>query len=75
MAEEIRVGVVGLRVMGRQHVRVLSELDDFEPVGVADSRDSTLADISGVARGAEVHAHPNSLLRGGLDAVVIANPT
>jgi UDP-N-acetylglucosamine 3-dehydrogenase len=67
----IRVGVIGLGSMGKNHVRVYSELPDVELIGIADLDD-------GIARGLaeKYHTKPftdyKDLLKQDLDAVSIA---
>ncbi len=70
----IKVGVIGLGAMGKNHVRVYSELPDVELAGVADA-DRGL--VQSLAR--KYHVKPFSdyrdLLQEELDAVSIAVPT
>lgn len=67
----LRAGVVGLGMMGRNHVRVLQALDDVELVGVADSK----GDRYGAASGLPLTAGVEALLERGLDLCVVATPT
>ncbi len=69
----LRAGVLGLGMMGRHHVRVLSTLPGVELVGVAD-RDGDPHGAAGAA-GVEVHACLDDLLKVGLDLCVVAVPT
>ncbi|MHB1087483.1 MAG: Gfo/Idh/MocA family oxidoreductase [Acidimicrobiales bacterium] len=71
----IRVGVVGLGVMGRQHLRVLRGLVEFEVVAIADPRSGDYDTLAERAAGISVHSDPEDLLAYDLDAVVIASPT
>lgn len=71
----IRVGVVGLGVMGRQHLRVLRGLVEFDVVAVADPRSGDQDTLAERAAGIAVHSDPQDLLTHDLDAVVIASPT
>ena len=70
----LKVGVIGLGSMGKNHVRVYSEFPDVELVGVADV-DYGLAQ----SLAERYHTKPfndyKDLLRQGLDAVSIAVPT
>ena len=50
MSEALRIGVIGLGMMGRNHVRVAGEVDGVELVGVADP----MGDRFGVAGAAPV---------------------
>jgi len=67
----LRAGVLGLGMMGRNHARVLSELDGVEFVGVFDPAPTVPA---------RVHDRPvvhelDELLALGIDYAVIATPT
>jgi UDP-N-acetylglucosamine 3-dehydrogenase len=74
MTQSVRVAVAGLGTMGRQHVRVLTELSDVDLVGVADASPSARSgveehfSISAVADWAELLECP-------AQAVVNALPT
>ena len=70
-----RVALVGLGAMGRNHLRVLSDLDGVELVAVCDQ---TPAAVQAAARGLSVPAYTSweeMLGREKLDAAVIAVPT
>ena len=41
----LRVGVIGVGVMGAHHVRVYGELDGGELVAIADTSEARLAEI------------------------------
>ncbi|MBW4078121.1 MAG: Gfo/Idh/MocA family oxidoreductase [Acidobacteria bacterium] len=71
----IRVGVVGLGVMGRQHLRVLRGLVEFDVVAIADPRIGDYDTLAECAAGISIHCDPEELLGHDLDAVVIASPT
>lgn len=69
----LRVGLLGLGMMGRNHLRVLSMLKGVELVFVADSNSETartLGDAYGVRALSDLTA-----ISGELDAVVICTPT
>ena len=70
----LRVGVVGVGVMGSNHARVLADLPGVELVGVADP-DRRHADYVARALGTKAVEHVDALLAIGLDAVTIAAPT
>ncbi|MFZ0423182.1 MAG: Gfo/Idh/MocA family oxidoreductase [Xanthobacteraceae bacterium] len=73
-AGALRLGVIGVGVMGSNHARVLSELPGVKLVGVADpdaKRRDQVARTLGCAAFADVEA----LIQEGVDAVVIAAPT
>lgn len=69
----IKVGLIGLGNMGRNHLRVLSMLKGFELAFVADSN-AEVAARAGEAHGILGVADPTPLLAG-VDAVVICTPT
>ena len=67
----LRVGVIGLGMMGRNHARVVHELPGVELVGVADPA----GDVHSIARGAEIFETPRDLIDFGIDAAIVAAPT
>jgi UDP-N-acetylglucosamine 3-dehydrogenase len=67
----LRVGVLGLGMMGRIHARVAQEIDGFELVGIVDP----LGDSQGIARGAPVFNEPEQLIDAGIDAAIVSVPT
>lgn len=67
----LRAGVVGLGIMGRNHARVLSQLDGVDFVGVADPG----GDRFGVASAVPVYESPAELIEHGVDMLVLAAPT
>ena len=72
---DLRVGLVGLGSMGRNHLRLLSSMEGARLTAVADPDRDTL---EGAARssGAQPFAEPLAMLNeADLDAVVIAAPT
>lgn len=71
MSEALRIGVIGLGMMGRNHVRVAGEVEGVELVGVADP----MGDRFGVAGAAPVFSTPEELLSHGIDMAVVAAPT
>lgn len=71
---ELRVGVVGVGVMGSNHARVLRELRGVALVGIADT-DAAQAEAVGRSLGCRTFAHVTQLLDAGVDAVTIAAPT
>jgi UDP-N-acetylglucosamine 3-dehydrogenase len=71
----LRVGIIGLGLMGRNHLRVYSDLDEIEVVALADSDPATLARAQ---RNHQVHAYQDYRQMFDaeyLDAVSIAVPT
>ncbi len=67
----LRLGVVGLGMMGRHHARILQDLDGVEFVGAADH----FGDRFGVVKHAPVFDSYQDLLSLGIDAVIVAVPT
>jgi predicted dehydrogenase len=72
---DVRVGLIGLGSMGRNHLRILASMDGARLVAVADPDAAALAAAT-AATGALGFAEPLALLaEAELDAVVIAAPT
>lgn len=69
--ETLRVGIVGLGMMGRNHARVVHELPGVELVGVADPA----GDLHSIAGGAKIFTTPQQLIEHGIDAAIVAAPT
>ena len=69
----LKVGLIGLGMMGKNHLRILASLDDVELVGVADPL-ATVGMASGLGRH-ETFTEYRDLLDRGLDYCVIAAPT
>jgi predicted dehydrogenase len=70
----LRVGVIGVGVMGANHARVLAEMPGVELVAVADP-DRSQAMFVSQALGCEAVADHPTLFGLGIDAVIIAAPT
>jgi UDP-N-acetylglucosamine 3-dehydrogenase len=72
----LRFGVVGLGVMGRNHLRVLASRSDVKVVAVADPIGTARSTAADVAPRADVFRDAATMLEGiALDAVVVASPT
>jgi UDP-N-acetylglucosamine 3-dehydrogenase len=72
---DVRVGLIGLGSMGRNHLRILASMEGARLVAVADPDETALA-AAAAATGAQGFAEPLALLaEAELDAVVIAAPT
>jgi len=71
MGAALRAGLVGIGMMGRNHARVLHEIEGVELVGVADPA----GDRHGVAGSAAVVGSVSELVDLGLDLAVVASPT
>ena len=72
--ERVRIGVLGLGSMGRQHVRVLSELPDVEIVAAVDAQAEARQRVEQHAA-VPTAADWRVLLESNADAVVNALPT
>jgi len=70
----LRVGVIGLGAMGKNHARVYSELPGVELVGICDIEEE-LARTIAEKYGTKVFTNYDELLKENLDAVSIAVPT
>ena len=70
----LRVGVVGVGVMGANHARVLADLPGIALSGIADPDEKQRAYVS-QALGCRGHADIEALIAAGVDAVIIAAPT
>jgi predicted dehydrogenase len=70
----LRVGVVGVGVMGSNHARVFAELPNVELVGIADP-EPTHREFVAHALGCRAFETVDDLLAYGVDAVSIAAPT
>jgi len=70
----IRVGVIGTGAMGQNHVRIYSEMEDVDLIGICDLNE---AQVTKLAKRYHTDAYSNhkELLSIGLDAVSIAVPT
>jgi UDP-N-acetylglucosamine 3-dehydrogenase len=73
-ARNLRLGVIGVGVMGANHARVLADLPGIELVGIADP-DRAQAMSVAKALGCQAVADHPTLFGLGVDAVVIAAPT
>jgi predicted dehydrogenase len=72
--ELLRVGVVGIGVMGSNHARVFADLPGVSLIGVADP-DPKQRDFVASALGCATFSDVAGLLAAGVDAVSIAAPT
>lgn len=72
---DLRVGLIGLGSMGRNHLRILSSSPHARLTAVADP-DRAVLDSATAGSGAQGFAEPLAMLaEADLDAVVIASPT
>jgi len=72
--ETLRVGVVGVGVMGSNHARVLAELPGVKLAGIADP-DRKRRELVARALGCAAFSDVEALMHHGVDAVTIAAPT
>jgi predicted dehydrogenase len=70
----LRVGVVGVGVMGSNHARVFADMPGVKLVGIADP-DRKQRDFVSAAVGCVAFGSVEALLAEGIDAVTIAAPT
>ena len=70
----LRVGVVGVGVMGSNHARVFADLPGVTLIGIADPEPKQRDFVTG-ALGCKGFADVDGLLAAGVDAVTIAAPT
>jgi hypothetical protein len=70
----LRVGVVGVGVMGSNHARVFADMPGVKLVGIADP-DRKQRDFVSAAVGCAAFGSVEALLAEGIDAVTIAAPT
>jgi UDP-N-acetylglucosamine 3-dehydrogenase len=73
-AKDVRLGVVGVGIMGSNHARVLADLSGVKLVGIADPGASHRELLAQVV-GCQVCDHAEDLIELGIDAAVIAAPT
>ena len=74
MEKPLRVGVIGVGAMGKNHARVYSQLPSVELIAVGDVNEE-LATSSAQSYNCKAYADYNDLLNEKLDAVSIAVPT
>ncbi|MCC6888599.1 MAG: Gfo/Idh/MocA family oxidoreductase [Hyphomicrobiales bacterium] len=72
--QSLRVGVVGVGVMGSNHARVFADLPGVTLIGIADP-DQRQREMVVRALGCAAFADLDALLQAGVDAVTIAAPT
>jgi UDP-N-acetylglucosamine 3-dehydrogenase len=70
----LKIGVIGVGVMGSNHARVLSDMADMQLVGVIDP-DRKQREFVSRTLGCPEFGDLEALLRSGVDAVTIAAPT
>ena len=70
----MRAGVIGIGAMGQHHVRIYSEMEDVELVGISDISESRVNELSG-QYGVKGYTDHMQLLKQDLDVVSIVVPT
>ncbi len=68
---ELRVGLLGVGMMGRHHARVLRELPGVDLVAIADPG----GDPHGVAGDLAILPDVDAMIAAGIDMAVVAVPT
>ena len=68
---DLRVGVIGLGVMGQNHVRVLSSLEGVRLVGVVDNAMKSKI----IEKNARLFQETEDLIKSGIDYCLVAVPT
>jgi len=71
MTDKLRVGLVGIGMMGRNHARVLRDIDGLTLAAVADPA----GDRFGMAGDAAVVPSVTDMIAQGIDMAVVATPT
>jgi len=72
--DRLRVGVIGVGVMGTRHAQIYASLPDVSLVAVCDPREELARELA-ARTGARAHADFDDLLaRGDLDAVSVCTP-
>ena len=72
--DSLRIGVIGVGVMGSNHARVLSDMPGVTLVGVVDPDSKQLEKVTS-ALGCPTYSGFEALIGQGVDAVTIAAPT
>lgn len=70
----VRIGVIGAGHLGRIHAKLLSSIEEFDLVAVAEHHPESIAALRQMTSGLEVLADYRDLV-GQVDSVVIATPT
>lgn len=68
---DVRLGLIGLGMMGRNHARVAQELSGVELIAVADAT----GDPQGIANNVPFYSSAEELISAGIDAAIVAVPT
>ena len=74
MGRRLRVGVIGVGAMGKNHARICAEITDVELAGVNDA-DYRMAQSVAEKYHTKLFADYRELLNGGLDMLSITVPT
>ena len=74
MRKQLRVGVIGVGAMGKNHARLYSELFGVELIGVSDVNETLVASVAR-SYGCKPYADYHDLLEEAPDALSIVVPT
>ena len=73
--EKINVAIIGIGVMGKNHARVYSEMDNVNLVAICDSNKETAKEIAGTYKTSYYNDHKEMLEKEKIDAISICVPT
>ncbi len=73
--KKINVAVIGLGVMGKNHARIYSEIDNIKLVAVCDINEDTAKEIAGKYNTKYYNNHKKLLEKEKIDAVSVCVPT
>ena len=71
----IRVGVVGTGYMGKNHVRIYSEMEDVKLIGISDPNTSRVKELAARCNTLPFADHNKMFKKTKLNAISIAAPT
>jgi myo-inositol 2-dehydrogenase / D-chiro-inositol 1-dehydrogenase len=76
MADTVKIGLIGVGMMGREHIRNLKLQPDAEVVALVDPHGPSLEEATRqLGRAVPTYAEPEAMLAGeGVDAVIVASP-
>lgn len=74
MGNRLRVGVIGVGMMGKNHARIYSQLPEAELIGVADVDEDRATSVA-QSYDCKAYADYHDLLRAGVSAISISVPT
>ncbi len=74
MASKLRIGVIGVGAMGKNHARIYAQFPNVELIGVADANENLATSVA-LSYGCKSYVEYRKLLDEKLDAVSVAVPT